>query len=86
MSINIVPLTFLSLSADADFSRTNSLAVTLALEHNAQHGTVPIALAENVNIMRECHLAAHYVWTLSSRTSPLSTIYQDDVTVLSRLY
>jgi hypothetical protein len=40
MSINIVPLTFLSLYADADFSRKNSLAMPLALVQNAQHGTV----------------------------------------------
>jgi len=60
MSINIVPLTFLSLYADADFSRKNSLAMPLALVQNAQHGTVLHWQREHVNIMHECHLAAQY--------------------------
>jgi hypothetical protein len=60
MSINIVPLTFLSLSPDADFSRKNSLAMPLGLVQNAQHGTVLDWQREYVNIMHEYHLATHY--------------------------
>ena len=85
-SVKLISL-LVSAMKDADFSRKNSLAMPLALMQNAQHGIVLHCGKESMSIFCRNAIWPHTISQRSlwvSLSSPLSTIYQDDVTVLLR--